>query len=98
MTNEYPGIAPDLGWDMLPPTHGKIAILDKIWLYDTNRSNRTAMTPRLVLFSWLAPLFLAFSPLHAQDGHWEITQLPILNAFHPSINNSGGNCILALFR
>ena len=29
------------------------------------------------------------APLPAQEGHWEITQLPIANAYHPSINNTG---------
>ncbi len=34
-------------------------------------------------------LCAAAAPLPAQQGYWEITELPIADAYHPSINNSG---------
>src|SRR5258708_22152606 len=38
---------------------------------------------------WRAVVLLFATPVLAQDGHWQITQLPIQDALHPVINNSG---------
>jgi hypothetical protein len=34
-------------------------------------------------------LWTTSATVGAQEGHWQITQLPITNGFHPSINNQG---------